>query len=58
MPSSKNINFPLAEKHSCSVVKNLLKTKNFLMSFPGMLWSLVIFAPFLGYGEALRCAPL
>ncbi len=24
------------------------------MSFPGILWSLVIFASFLGYGEALR----
>jgi hypothetical protein len=24
------------------------------MSFPGILWSLVIFASFWGYGEALR----
>ena len=24
------------------------------MPFPGILWSLVIFAPFLGYGEVLR----
>ena len=24
------------------------------MSFPGILWSIVIFASFLGYGEALR----
>jgi len=25
------------------------------MYFPVMLWSLVIFASFWGYGEALRC---
>jgi|GEM_PF-1765153 hypothetical protein len=26
------------------------------MYFPVLLWSLVIFASFWGYGEALRCA--
>jgi hypothetical protein len=26
------------------------------MYFPILLWSLVIFASFWGYGEALRCA--
>jgi len=28
--------------------------ENFLMPFPVLLWSLVIFASFWGYGETLR----